>query len=326
MFAPHQLPFIIKYLDGIDAFVARKLIRPSPPSETTLTEEFCAMMDAGNQRAEGLLPYDLDALNADLASMGHIIEADFHIRVHPHARGMEAYVSQADFGLVLEVQNRVLPGESWSAAYLMQAKRLFASPPTRGFDLGSDFRSSSREQDQRIRILASLLGEEALKYCLYCPPTRGYEATAIAAIRTIHTTRLTQKIFDYACGLAMHDHLLETGGVEAGIWVAGTERRLASAFDLHTAAFHGASPFTWFILEQFERHSLWPDKLDAGYASERVMQIAQGDRTACEELVNELSDQARKADISVENLTVLPASTVTIRIQTGPPETRLPPR
>lgn len=81
MFAPHHLPFLIKYFDGIDAFVARKLIRPAPPSETTLTEEFCAIMDAGNQRAEKLLPYDLDALNTDLGSMGHIIDADFQIRV-----------------------------------------------------------------------------------------------------------------------------------------------------------------------------------------------------------------------------------------------------
>lgn len=71
MFAPHHLRFLIKYFDGIDAFVARKLSRPAPSGETTLTEEFCAMMDAGNQRAEGLLSYDLDALNADLASNGY---------------------------------------------------------------------------------------------------------------------------------------------------------------------------------------------------------------------------------------------------------------
>lgn len=326
MFAPHHLPFLIKYFDGIDAFVARKMTRPAPPGETTLTEEFCAMMDAGNQRAEGLLSYDLDALNADLASNGYVIDADFQIQVHPHARGMEAYVSQADFGLILEVENRVLPEASWSAAYLMQAKRLFANPFAQAYDLMSSFRSSTGEQDKRIRMLASILGEDALKYCLYCPQTTGYEATATAGIRTIHATRLGQKIFDFACGLALHDHVLQTGGVDAGIWVAGSKKPIASAFDLHHAAFHGAAPFTWFILEHFDRHSLWRDEPDPASASDRVMRIAQGDRTACQELIDELGDQARKAEISIENLTVLPASTVTIRIQAGPPETRLPRR
>jgi len=326
MFAPHHLPFLIKYFDGIDAFVARKMTRPVPPSETTLTEEFCAMMDAGNQRAERLLGYDLDALNADLASNGYVIDADFQIQVHPHARGMEAYVSQADFGLILEVENRVLPEESWSAAYLMQAKRLFANPSAQGYDLMSGFRSSTSDQDKRIQMLASILGEDAMKYCLYCPQTTGYEATARAGIRTIHATRLGQKIFDFACGLALHDHVLQTGGVDAGIWVAGSKKPIATAFDLHRAAFHGASPFTWFILEHFDRHSPRLDGLHPASASERVMQIAQGDRTACQALIDELGDQARKAEISIENLTVLPASTVTIRMQAGPSETRLPSR
>lgn len=327
MFAPHHLPFLIKYFDGIDAFVARKMTRPAPPGETTLTEEFCAMMDAGNQRAEGLLSYDLDALNADLASNGYVIDADFKIQMHPHARGMEAYVSQADFGLILEVDNRVLPEASWSAAYLMQAKRLFARPVAQAYDLRCGFSSSTGEQDRRIRLLASILGEDALKYCLYCPPTTGYEATATTAIRTIHATRLGQKIFDYICGLALHSHVLQVGGVDAGIWVAGLKTPIASAFDLHNAAFHSASPFTWFILEHFDRYSLCGYEVpDPAYSPDRVMQIARGERDACQDLVDELGEQARKAEISIENLTVLPASTVTIRIQAGPPETRLPPR
>ena len=56
MFAPHHLPFLIKYFDGIDAFVARKMSRPAPPGETTLTEEFCAMMDAGQADAARASP------------------------------------------------------------------------------------------------------------------------------------------------------------------------------------------------------------------------------------------------------------------------------
>ena len=107
MFAPHHLPFLIKYFDGIDAFVARKMSRPAPPGETTLTEEFCAMMDAGNQRAEGLLSYDLDALNADLSSNGYVIDADFQIQVHPHARGDAALDDAGAIGPIFE--NEICP-------------------------------------------------------------------------------------------------------------------------------------------------------------------------------------------------------------------------
>ncbi|NBB65433.1 hypothetical protein GVN18_39915 [Pseudomonas sp. ODNR1LW] len=327
MFAPHHFPFLINYFEGIDGFVARKLNRPVPPSETTLTEEFCAMMDAGNQRAEGLLSYDIDALNRDLSSMGHDINADFRVQVHQHARGMEAYVSQADFGLILELDNRVLPGESWSEAYLMQAKRLFAGPSAEGYSLASGFHSATPDQDKRIEILAEILGEDSLKYCLYCPPTTGYESTAVAAVRTVHATRLGRQIFDYGLGFALHEHVLQTGGIDSGIWVSGSNHSVKTAFDLHNSAFGGSLPFAWFILKHL-RSSSWPIGHDMAPPTKdhgRTKGIATGDPSTCQGLISELGERARKADVSVENLKVLPASSVTIRVRIGPAETPLPP-
>lgn len=125
MLTPYQLPLFVRYFDGIDLAVSRRLLRPVAPSETTLTQEFCALMDAGTQRREASLPFDAEALQADLARPGDMVDVQISIETHQHGPRLEAYVSQSDFGLILEYQNTVLPEFNWKAAYLMQAKRLF---------------------------------------------------------------------------------------------------------------------------------------------------------------------------------------------------------
>ena len=323
MLGPYQIPHLVRYFDGIDLAVSRRMLRAAPPSEPTLTEEFCALMDAQTQRRERSLDFDSDALTQALTRHGSFVDVDFSIEVHRHSPAMEAYVSQADFGLVLEYQNTVYPSYGWTAAYLMQAKRLFAT--SSGYSVYSRFGSTDADQHVRIRALARVLGEEALKYCLYCPPTSGYDARSIGALRTLHETNLADHIFDYAAGLALHAQIQRTGGVESGMWVAGTHNEPANAAGVHADAFRGSWPLTWFIVQHFAPHGRFAQgkvswNEDPSEDTARVKDIATGDSTAVEALIDELGDEMRDTIGSGKHFRVLPGSSVTVRIRVGPAE------
>ena len=325
MLTPYQLPLFVRYFDGIDLAVSRRLLRPVAPSETTLTQEFCALMDAGTQRREASLSFDAEALQTALARPGDMVDVQISIETHQHGPRLEAYVSQSDFGLILEYQNTVLPALNWKAAYLMQAKRLFPQA-TGGYGLASAFTSISAAQRQRMHDIEAILGRGALRYWLYMPPTHGYDPTSAAAIRALHTRNLSGNIFDYALGLALRDALTDTGAIEAGLWTTGLDAG-DTAFAIHEAAFRTAHPFTWFMLEHFSnvRSSI---RLDGalnsdewgGAGMERVASIAAGDRQAAQALIDELCEKARDPEFDPATMTVLPANSVTIKLRSGPPE------
>lgn len=326
MLTPYQLPFLIRYFDGIDAAVSRRLSRLVPPTETTLTQEFCALMDAAAQRREKSLTFDADALQEALAKPGDMVDVEFTIEVHQHGQRLEAFVSQADFGLILEYENTVLPNLNWRAAYLMQAKRLFPDPGG-SYSIASTFASTSPDQQQRLQDLVEILGKEGIRSWLYMPSTDGYEAASSSAIRNLHARNVAGNIFDYALGLALRDELQRSGGIDAGMWVADLAVGTTAA-DVHTNAFVETDPFTWFILQHFGRlssHSersteLHVESVRRGGSVERVARIAAGDRLAAQELIDELGDKARDKKFDPGTMTVLPGQSVTIRVRSGPPD------
>lgn len=324
MLSPYQLPFLIRYFDGIDLAVSRRLSRRVPPSETTLTQEFCGLMDADAQRLEKSLPFDAEALAKAIAAPGDMLDVVFKIDAHQHSQRLEAYVSQADFGLILEYRNTVIPGLDWEAAYLMQAKRLFPNAGG-GYSVSSSFSSTSVEQRQRMRHVADILGEAAIRYWLYMPTTSGYESTSASAIRTLHTHNLSHHLFDFAIGLALRDALQSAGGIDAGMWIADLGVG-DNAVDVHRAAFRTTHPFTWFVLQHFgspSSHGVDVLALNVhcrgrGEPRGRAAQIAAGDRAASEALIDELGDRARDRHFDPRTMTVLPAHTVTISVRSGP--------
>ena len=172
---------------------------------------------------------------------------------------MERHVSQSDFGLVLDYENRVLPGESWSTAYLVQAKRLFRNPRSSEYDDKSRFEAANAEQQVRLERLAGVLGNEALLYCLYCPPTPELSEIARTQVRALHTRNLADRIFDYGAGLALRDTLVANGGINGGIWFTPIEAKPDRLVGLHDAAFNSALPLTWFLIEHFGpwKHGNW---------------------------------------------------------------------
>ena len=322
MLSPYHIPLLVRYFNGIDIAISERLLRSVPPSETTLTEEFCALMDMDNQRRENPLEFDIYSLNEALCEHGGLVDADIRIEAHQHAQWMEAYVSQSDFALVIDFEHTVRRDLSWETAYLMQAKRLFPLKDNT-YGVTSAFTSADKEQHLRMQALSDILGDDAMKYCLYCPPTYGYEPRSAAVVRAHHAKNLWSYIYDFSLGLAMHDEIRQSGGVQTGMWIVDAATVPRYADDLHSTAFKRSFPLTWFLLGHFDQEHRYGMVGHEGPRRSlgqngRVRAIARGDSKEIGNLIKDLGDDAREASLSPENRKVLPATTVTIRLRVGP--------
>ncbi|WKA29332.1 hypothetical protein [Bradyrhizobium roseum] len=315
MFGPQHLKYLITYFDGVDKALAKKLARKHPPDEPALTNELCALLDAETQRAEPTLEYSLDQLNRDLAAVGDGLDFEITLDTHPHNMAMERYVSQSDFGLVLEYDNRVLPQENWSKAYLVQAKRLFRNPQSGEYDHKSRFQALNSDQSARLTRLAEILGRNALYYAFYCPLASALSETARTQVRALHTRNLSRKLYDGSTGLALRDAVAVNGGIDAGIWMHQLASPPTLLPQLHVGAFNQAWPLTWFLVDRFSGYDdLYGD--DESYDQERVRRIVAGDMVAIRELIEELS-KAGEEDVAPSTITVLPRHTISIKVTVG---------
>lgn len=332
MFGPQHLTHLIKYLDGVDYALCQRMVRKHPPDEPSLTNELCALLDADTQRSEGILPYNIDQLNADLSALGDDLDFEVSLDTYPHNTAMERYVSQSDFGLVLTYENRILPKESWSTAYLVQAKRLFRSPKSGEYDSKSSFQAVNSEQQARLNRLAKILGKDALRYGLYCPQTPSVPAQTQKQVRALHSRNLSFQIFDFAAGLALRDTLLTNGGIDAGIWFEPIESKPTGLLELHDQAFRTALPFTWFLIEHFTpraEHDRFIGLTRHGRVlsrirdDDRLKRIVTGDQAAIQDLIDELSEAGEDGEAPA-NISVLPRHTITVTVTAGktlPPDT-----
>ncbi|QGM97247.1 hypothetical protein [Methylocystis parvus] len=325
MFGPQHLKQVIKYLDGIDYALSQRMLRKHPPDEPALTNELCALLDAETQRSEENPPYSLDQLNADLASLGDGLDFEVSIDTYPHNTAMERHVSQSDFGLVLTYENHILPNESWSTAYLIQAKRLFRNPNSGEYDQRASFQAVDTQQRARLDRLASILGEGALLYGLYCPQTPKIPDTTRTQLRALHTRNLSRQIFDFGTGLALRDALVNNGGIDAGIWLRSIEGKPTGLVGLHDEAFRSALPFTWFIIEHFtprSHHGPFSGLMRSGpilaepRANDRVRSIVTGDQQAIRDLIDEVHE-AGEETVAPTTITVLPRHTITVKVSVG---------
>jgi hypothetical protein len=325
MFGPQHLKHVIAYLDGVDGALSQRMLRKHPPDEPALTNEFCALLDAETQRSEEILSYGLDQLNTDLAAVGDGLDFEVTLDTYPHNTAMERHVSQSDFGLVLTYDNRVLPEESWSTAYLVQAKRLFRNPNSSEYDHRASFQAVDAEQQTRLDRLAAVLGDGALRYGLYCPPTPAILDTTRTQVRALHTRNLAGQIFDYGSGLALRDTLASNGGIDAGIWLRSIEGKPTGLLGLHNEAFRAALPFTWFLIEHFtprSHHGSFAGLMRGGpvlagpRGDDRVRRLVTGDQQAVRELIDELvaAGEEREAPATIR---VLPRHTITVTVTVG---------
>lgn len=169
MVSPKAVRLIIQHLDAIDEAVSKRMVVKRPWGEPALTSLLCDLMDADTQD-ETRLRYTLEQLNADLVKLDGLLSVSFQIDTHEYTPDMERWVTQADLGIVVRFSDYLLPEESWSIAWLLQAKRLYpdnTNPLT--YSERSRFRGYDQDQAERMKKVEEIVGIPFIRYLLFCP-------------------------------------------------------------------------------------------------------------------------------------------------------------
>ncbi len=166
---------------------------------------------------------------------------------------MEGWVTQADLGFVINYQDHLLPEESWSVAWLLQAKRLTANlHGSRLYTEASNFGAVNVEQQDRIRRLRKAVGIEFIKYLLYCPRPSALDKETQAKLAHLRYKKLASRIFDYTLGLETRDDLgSDTSTLAAGVFVAGIDTLPYNLSQVHNTMLDGCCPLSWFFAAHF---------------------------------------------------------------------------
>lgn len=267
------------------------------------------------------LKYSIDQLNADLASEDGLVDLSFEIETHEYGPDLEAYVTQADLGLVIKYDDCLLPPNSWSRSWLLQAKRV--SPDRRHhpqYTETASFRSHDSAQHSRIVGLRNLVGHDFIRYLLYCPRAEFLDPTTKLKLQHLRNSALAGHIFDYALGLELREDLLSPSStVDAGIFVSLVDDLPSSLGSVYQALFHGVSPFAWFILSQFGGNDRigrsaqgkpFPDSGEHGPDIARG--IVSGDQKVIKSVLAQLGEETNQ-----KNFRFLPPHTLTIGISVG---------
>ncbi|GAB3802868.1 hypothetical protein [Micromonospora zhanjiangensis] len=215
------LPLLLRFFDGIDASVSRKLMRKIPWNEAAITQELCDLLDE-DYAEDYHLPYSLEQFRCDLALTMPLVKVDFAIQTHQYSAQMEHWVTQSDIGIVLEYRDRFLPDNSWTSSLLLQAKRLFPPRPLTHYSEASRFGSLDSKQHNRILELNNLIGCDLVKYLLFCPRPSSLDELTAAKLAHLRNLSMGGRIFDFASGLALHREL------ESGVrhWQPGSLLRM----------------------------------------------------------------------------------------------------
>jgi hypothetical protein len=245
------LPLLLRFLDGIDASVARKLMRKVPWDESAITRELCDLLDE-DYSDEYHLPYSLEHFRRDLALAMPLVSVAFTIETHQYSAQMENWVTQSDVGLVLKYEDHFVPAESWTRSLLLQAKRLFPHGPGVQYSEASRFDSFDSKQHGRIMDLNELLGCDLVKYLLYCPRPSFLDKLTAAKLAHLRNRSVKGEIFDFARGLALHREL-EAGGqtLAAGVFVANANALPKTLTQIHGAIFKSVIPLSWLLTLEF---------------------------------------------------------------------------
>lgn len=169
MISPKATHLLIRHLDAIDRAVTKRTLRKRPWLEPAITSLLCDLMDEETQADENL-DYTVGQLNRDLAEQDGLLAVSLDVETHEFHPKVERWVTQSDVGFIPRFQDHLLPKESWSRAWLFQAKRV--EPDNRNPVAYSELSRVSaidKEQRDRMLVLDKVLGGDFLRYLLYCP-------------------------------------------------------------------------------------------------------------------------------------------------------------
>lgn len=320
MLSPRAIKLLLHHFDALDEVIARRLTRKRPWQEEALTGLLCDLLDSETQ-AEERVAYTLEQLHEDLARSDEPVGLRLKIDSHQYPKHLERWVTQADFGLIITYQDQFDRVLSSSAAWLMQAKRVF---PNRAgdYDSGCKYSSTDVAQDARMKALRDWAGEDFIRYFLYCPRPKDLRQDVREALSQARTKALSGDIFDYSLGLELRDDMLSSSPtIAAGLFVASLDNIPKTLLETHASLFSATTPFSWFIVQHMAngRHSIShrrtsPESVRASGRSPRFSEIerlVRGDHhvLAGMDLPEGLNDDVHPR--------ILPAHTIEISVVCG---------
>lgn len=319
MLSPRAIRLLLRHFDALDEVVARRLTRKRPWQEEALTGLLCDLLDAETQ-VEEKVSYTLSQLREDLRNSDEPIGIRLSINSHQYPKHLERWVTQADFGLIIDYQDQFEPSNSLSLAWLMQAKRVFPSP-SGAYETSSEFSSTNAAQHARMETLRDWAEEDFIRYFLYCPRPKNLQQPVREALNQARTNALSGEIFDYTLGLELRDDLIsDSPTIAAGLFVTSLDDVPKTLLETHSSLFSQSTPFSWFIIQHMVsgqsigHHRSSPVSVRAsspGPRSSEIKRLVRGDHRVLEgmELPKSLS-----ADSTPR---VLPAHTIEVTVTCG---------
>lgn len=252
MISPRTIHLLIRHFDSIDAAVSKRMVRKRPWLETALTSFLCDLLDEEVQ-SEEKLDYPLETLNHDLAQGDGATHVSFLIETHEYGPDVERWITQSDLGLVINYRDYMLPEDSWSVAWLLQAKRLTPNPGDfRTYTESSRFGGMDAEQKKRINTLRGAVGIDFILYLLYSPRPSFLDEVTQKKLAHLRTKYLTNDIYDFTLGLELRDDFLSGNStLAAGLFISEIDHLARNLGTLHAQILNGCWPFSWFLAVHF---------------------------------------------------------------------------
>ncbi|BAZ29631.1 hypothetical protein NIES4074_20780 [Cylindrospermum sp. NIES-4074] len=321
---------IIHYFDSIDKVVSKRLVRKRPWFETALTSLLCDLLDQEEQD-EYKLEYSFAKLKEDLTALDPYLNASFTIETHEYSSKVENLVTQSDIGIIINFKAYCLPEESWSVAWLLQAKRL---SPNRKISIPFRYNEKNRfdidkDQKNRIDILAKIVGVPFIKYLLYCPrPSMLAQNTEKNLINNRdRSIANSDHILKYLFCSASYNGLNDFNStLSSGIFVNDKDNLPSNLSTIHDSIFNSCLPLSWFIAEHFlckRSHEFIKfnsrflygkpnaHHMSSNYEGEEWAHgIVSGNPEAISQLIAEIGDMPNIP----KNFSFLPAHTININI------------
>lgn len=331
MISPAVVEPIIRHLDAIDEALSRRVTRKSRWEEPALTSQLCDLLDEETQGDERL-KYTFEELSTELGAIDGLVRVNFGIDTHEYDPTWEHWVTQADLGLVVRLEDRMIPENSWSASWLLQAKRAYPRNRTSGvFDETSRFPARDPQQQMRMERLVEVVGVPFVRYLLYCARPSDLDGLTRHKLAHLRNTSLSSHIFDYVLGLQLHRELMASdSSLAAGIFVASIDDCPRNIGDVHRKCLRGCLPLSWFLASHLDdngwsefvgrtprrhaRHSRRTPRHAPGNGESWANGIVTGDPNAVKKLMDELDTK------NAPPFPMLPRHTITIRITAGPDE------
>jgi hypothetical protein len=249
MISLRQIHLLIRYLDAIDQAVARKLNRTRPYLETHLTSVLVDLLDDAVPEEE-VLVYPRHQFREEFSAGGEAVTARLKVDTHEYTPDQENHVTQSDIGLVIRFNDHIMEEETWTMAWLLQAKRL--SPRLNKipmFTEASAFAGIDADQQRRIEQLNQAVGLDFVRYLLYCPRPSQLDEISRAKLARVRNQTLNHCIFDYASGLELHRDLLsDSPTVAAGLFVTSAAKAPKNLTSVHSGLFATCLPLAWFLI------------------------------------------------------------------------------